>query len=85
MLRRFQHYFSYIAAAGVPVHAFLGFFLPLLHTVFLQSNWLLFHISIIEAIDSGEKGTNPVAMTIINPRKQNWPEIELATCCSQVL
>ena len=40
---------------------------------FSQSHRLLSHITIIESTDSGERGMNPVAMTIINPRKEYWP------------
>ena len=29
-------------------------------------------IAIVETMDSGEGGMNAVAMTIINPRKENW-------------
>ena len=50
----FQQYFSYIAAASAPMYAFLE---------------LLFHITIVETTDSGERGMNPVAITIISPRK----------------
>ena len=32
-----------------------------------------FHITIVEITDSGERGMNPVAMTIIHPRKEYWP------------
>ena len=37
-------------------------------------------------MDSGGKEMNPVAMTIINPRKEYWPSrmFEPATVCSQV-
>ena len=37
------------------------------------SHWLLSHITIVETVDSGERGMDPVAMTIINPRKEYWP------------
>ena len=36
-------------------------------------HWLLSHITIVDTTDSGERGMNPVAMTIINPRKEYWP------------
>ena len=38
-------------------------------------------------MDTGERRMNPVAMTIINLRKQYWPSpgIKSATSCSQVL
>ena len=39
-------------------------------TIFFPSHWLLSHITIVETTDSGERGMNPVAMTIINPRKE---------------
>ena len=34
---------------------------------------------------SGERGMNPVAMTILNPRAEFWPSprIDPATSCSQ--
>ena len=31
------------------------------------------HITVVETTDSGERGMNPVIMTIINPRKKYWP------------
>ena len=34
---------------------------------------MLSHITIVETTDSGERGMKFVAMTIINPRKENWP------------
>ena len=39
------------------------------------------HITIAKTMDSGEREMNPVAMTIINPRKEYWqsPGIEPAT------
>ena len=40
--------------------------------VFL-SHWLLSLITIVETTDSGERGMNPVAMSIINPRKEYCP------------
>ena len=45
----------------------------ILRTIFFPSHWLLSHITIIETTDSGEKGMNTVATTIINPRKEYWP------------
>ena len=38
-------------------------------------------------MDNGERGMNPVAITIISPRKEYWPSpgIESATPYSQVL
>ena len=30
-------------------------------------------ITVVETMDSGERGMNPVAMTIINSRKEYWP------------
>ena len=42
------------------------------HNIF-PSHWLLSHITIVETTDSGERGMNPVAMTVINPRKEYWP------------
>ena len=36
----------------------------------LSSHWLLSHITIVKLMGSGERGMNPVAMTIINSRKE---------------
>ena len=58
--------------ASAPTHAFLKFFKLVLRTIFFPSNWLLSHIIIVETTDSGERGMNPVAMTIINPWKECW-------------
>ena len=33
---------------------------------FFPSHWLLFHITIVETIDSGERRKNPIAMSINN-------------------
>ena len=58
---------------SAPIHAFLEFFLPVFHTIYFPSHWLLSHTTIVEAIESAERGMNPVAMTIINPGKEYWP------------
>ena len=46
---------------------------PVLRTIFFPSHWLLFNITIVETTDSGERGMNPVTITIINPQKEYWP------------
>ena len=33
------------------------------------------HISIMEIIDSSERGMNPVTITILNPWKEYWPSL----------
>ena len=38
-----------------------------------QATGCFFHITIVETVDTGEKGISPVAMTITNPRKEYWP------------
>ena len=38
----------------------------------LRSHCLLSHITIVEPMDSGERGMNPVAMTIINSQREYW-------------
>ena len=37
-----------------------------------QHNILLSHITIVQTTESGGRGMNPVAMTIINPAKEYW-------------
>ena len=55
-------------------------------TIFFPSHRLLSHITNVETTDSGERGMNPVAMTIIISKKNKLsePGIEAATFCSQV-
>ena len=43
---------------------------------FFLSHWLLFHITIVETTDRGERGMNPVAVTLINPQKEYWPSLK---------
>ena len=48
----------------------MSLFLPILRTKSCPSHWPLFQITIIvESMDSVERETNPVGMTVINPRK----------------
>ena len=58
-----------------------------LRRIFFPSHWLLFHMTVVETMNTGERLLNPVAMTIINPRKKilAGPEIEPMTSCSQAL
>ena len=58
--------------ASAPVKAFLEFFLPVYHTILFPSHWLLSHIAITETMDRYERGLNPVAVIIIDPRKEYW-------------
>ena len=60
------------ATASASIYAFLEFFLLVLHTVFFQNHWLLSHIIIAETMESGERGINPVTMTIINLQTEYW-------------
>ena len=56
-----------------PVHLSMfswSSFKSVLHTIFSPSHWLFSHVTIVETMDSCERGINPVAMTIINPRKE---------------
>ena len=77
--RRFKCYFSDIVADSAPIKSFLELFLQVLCTipVFYAKYWLLFHITIVETIDSADTGMNPVAVTIINPRKEFRPSRKL--------
>ena len=72
-----------ISLRPVHIHNFLEFFSPVLHTIFFPSSWLLSHMTICE--DSGERGMNPVALTIINHQKEYWPSrrFKPATSCCQ--
>ena len=66
---------SFISASA-PTHACLEFFSPVLCTIFFPSHWQLCHITIVETMDGSERGMNPVATTVINPRKEYWPSRE---------
>ena len=50
-----------------------------LRTIFFTSNCLLSHITIVQTMDSGERGMNSVAMAIINP----WGEYLLSRGLNQ--
>ena len=40
----------------------------------ILSKLLVFsHITIVKTMDSGERGMNPVTMTVTKPRKEYWP------------
>ena len=41
--------------------------------IYIPSHWLLSYIAIVEAMNSGKWEMNPVAITIINRRKEYWP------------
>ena len=71
----FQHYFIYIAAISAPICVLLKFYLPVLRTISFPGHCLLSY-TIIEKIDSGEKGMNPVALIIVNSRREYWPSLE---------
>ena len=68
--------------ASAPIHAFPEFLLPVPRTIFFPSHWLLSHITIVETTENGERGVNPVAMTIINPRKEYWQSCGSNQCPS---
>ena len=59
----FNRIFGYIAAASAPIRTFLELIQSVLRTIFFPSNCLLSDISIVQTINSGERGINPVAMT----------------------
>ena len=80
----FQQYFSYIVVVNAPIHAFLVLFYPTLWTTFFPNYWLLSDVTPVETMDSSERGMNPVSMTIVNPRKEYWPNRVSATFFSQV-
>ena len=56
-----------------PIHAFLEFLSSVLCTIFFSSHWLLSNISLIETMDSGERGINPVTINTMNPLKEYCP------------
>ena len=52
--------------------------------ILIPSHWLLSHISIVETMDSGERGMNPVAMTHQSLKGiLAKPGNELATACKK--
>ena len=64
----FQHYFSNIAATGAAVHVFSLYQYSAI--ILFQSHLLLYGIPVFEATAIGERGMNPVPMTIFSPRKE---------------
>ena len=73
----FQLYFSCIAGTSEPIKCFLGvLFNQYSAQYFFPSHWLLSNISVVKTMDGDKRRMNPVAMTIINPRKGCWPSLE---------
>ena len=73
-------------AASAPIQVFLGFFNQQSAQYTFQATCCFPNIIIVESIDSPERGTNPTAMTNINPCKENGPAGDQTTTpCSQVL
>ena len=72
-----SHFFSTLfqlnVAVSAPFPAFLQFFQPVLCIIFFRSHWLLSNITIVETMDTCERGMNPVTITIINLCKDYWP------------
>ena len=70
----FNMYISYIAEASAPTHVFpefLSTFTP--HNILSKPQPAFPHNPcIVERMDSGERGMNPVAVIIINYRKEFW-------------
>ena len=56
-------------AASAPIHVSWSF----LDQYSAQYSFQATGLTIVETTDSGERGMNPVAMTIINPQKEYWP------------
>ena len=50
------------------MHAVPDILLTVLRTIFFPSHWLLSHITIVETMDSGERGMNLVALSSIHER-----------------
>ena len=47
----FKTVFQLNPVASATIHVFLEFSLPGLHTIFLPSHWLLFHLTILKTMD----------------------------------
>ena len=60
--------------ASAPFYSLLYFFVPIHHTTFFRSHWLLSHHHRNNGHQcTSVKGMNPVAMTIIKPQEEYWP------------
>ena len=73
----FNTYFNSISAISLwPVRCTYPCFPEILLTSTLQNilpkPLVLPHVTIVEILDRSERRMNPVAMTIINPRKEYW-------------
>ena len=59
-----------IVTAAAPLHAFLDFYIRVLHTTFFLRHWLCSHLTIVETIIRGSRRMNPVAITFFKSRKK---------------
>ena len=62
MIRRFQHYFSYITTASAPILTFL----EISFTNIFSKPLAAFHINFVETMVHNDRGMNP----IVSPRKE---------------
>ena len=74
-LTRFSTAFQLYHSGQCTYPCFPGILLTSTPHNILPSHWLLSYITIVEITDSGERGMNPVAMSIINPRREYWPSL----------
>ena len=61
---------------------YLWFLIPVLHTIFYRSHWLLSYITVVEIMISHEKRINTFAITITHPREARDQQ---ENPCSEVL
>ena len=76
VLTPFSTLFQLYRGSQLTYRCFSGVLTPVRRKLFFPRHWVLSHIIIIETMDSGERGMDPVAMTIINPRKEYWSHRE---------
>ena len=62
--------------ANTPIDAFLDLPLQAFFTKLFPSHWLPFHINTVEIMVCGERGMNPVAMTVIFPLRKESGQAE---------
>ena len=59
-----------VKAGGLLIQVVSNTGLTVLETIFFQSQWFLFHFTNFKTMFRREREMNPVALTIINPRKE---------------
>ena len=62
---------GYTPNNSAPIYAFLEFFVLVSRTISFPGHWVLSHTADVVTMSTGERGTNTLCMSVLNPRERN--------------